>query len=95
MKIPNRPLFKLGQLLVTPGALEALQASGQSPWVFLTRHLAGDWGDLDAEDRALNDLAVKDGSRILSAYITSRGTKVWIITEADRSATTILLPDEY
>jgi len=88
-------MFKLGQLLVTPGALEALQASGQSPWVFLTRHLAGDWGDLCVEDKRLNDEAVQDGSRILSAYSTSRGAKVWLITEADRSATTILLPDEY
>jgi len=95
VEIPNLILFKLGQLLVTPGALDALQVSGQSPWVFLTRHLAGDWGDLDAEDKALNDQAVQDGSRILSAYITSNETKVWVITEADRTATTILLPDEY
>ncbi|MBY0522809.1 MAG: hypothetical protein K2R98_05405 [Gemmataceae bacterium] len=93
--MPSKPLFKLGQLLVTPGALEALQASRQSPWVFLTRHIQGDYGDLDAEDKALNALAVQDGSRLLSAYTTSKGTKLWLITEADRSATTILLPDEY
>lgn len=95
MKFPSNPLFKLGQLLVTPGALEALQASGESPWVFLTRHLIGDWGELCAEDKRLNDDAVQDESRILSAYTTSTKTKVWVITEADRSATTILLPDEY
>jgi len=80
---------------VTPGALEALQASGQSPWVFLTRHLIGDYGELCDEDKALNDLAVRDGSRILSAYTTSTKAKLWVITEADRSATTFLLPDEY
>ena len=95
MEIPNLILFKLGRLLMTPGALTALQASGQSPWAFLVRHLAGDWGDLDAEDKALNDVAVRDGSRILSAYSTVQGAKLWIITEADRSATTVLLPDEY
>ena len=95
MKIPNNLLFKLGQVLLTPGAIEALQASGQSPWSFLTRHMKGDWGDLSAEDKQLNDEAVQDGSRILSAYTTAKGAKVWVITEPDRSATTILLPDEY
>ena len=82
MEIPNKPLFKLGRLLITPGALDALQISGQSPWTFLARHLRGDWGDLDAEDKRLNDEAVKDGSRILSAY-TVQGRKLWIVTEAD------------
>lgn len=95
MKIPSNPLFKLGRLLMTPGAVEALQASGQSPWAFLTRHMTGDWGDVDAEDKWLNDEAAQDGSRILSAYMTTRGERVWVITEADRSATTILLPEEY
>ncbi|MBY0523626.1 MAG: hypothetical protein K2R98_09505 [Gemmataceae bacterium] len=93
--MPTNPLFKLGRLLMTPGAMEALQASRQSPWAFLTRHMAGDWGEVDSEDKALNDAAVKDGTRILSAYTTASGTRLWIITEADRSATTILLPDEY
>lgn len=95
MEIPSNPLFKFGRLLITPGALDALQASGQSPWVFLARHLCGDWGEVDAEDKRLNDEAVKDGNRILSSYATAKGDRVWLITEADRSATTILLPDEY
>ena len=73
MKIPSNPLFKLGQVLLTPGAIEALQASGQSAWVFLTRHMKGDSGDLSDEDMPLNDEAAKDGSRILSAFTTSPG----------------------
>jgi hypothetical protein len=95
VKIPNNPLFKLGQVLLTPGALEVLQASGQSPWFFLTRHMKGDWGDFGTEDKRLNDEAVRNGSRILSAYTASTGAKLWVITEADHSATTILLPEEY
>ena len=75
--------------------LDALQASGQSPWTFLARHLCGDWGELDAEDKRLNDEAVQDGSRILSSYTASTGTNLWVITDTDRSATTILLPEEY
>lgn len=95
MDMPNNPLFKLGQVLVTPGASEVLRASGQSLWVYLARHLRGDWGDLSTEDKRLNDEAVKDGSRILSSYTAATGAKLWVITKADRSATTILLPDEY
>jgi hypothetical protein len=95
VEIPTNPLFKLGRVVMTPGAITALSASNESPWSFLARHLAGDWGDLDAEDKGLNDLAVKDGSRIISAYVTAKGARIWVITEADRSATTILLPDEY
>lgn len=91
MKTP----FPLGQLAATPGALEALQEASQSPADFLRRHAAGDWGEVSAEDKALNDQALLDGDRLLSAYRTSRGTKVWVITESDRSVTTILLPQEY
>jgi hypothetical protein len=87
--------FKMGQVLMTPGAMEALQESGESSWKFLTRHVSGDFGDLSAEDKELNEQALEDGSRILSAYSTAKGKKLWVITEADRSATTILLPDEY
>lgn len=92
--------FSLGQIVATPAALEAIQASSQSPAEFLDRHARCDWGDMSEEDRALNNDALRDGSRILSAYVTSKGTKLWIITEAaddngQRSATTILLPDEY
>lgn len=87
--------FHLGQTVATPGALEALQRSNETPWDFLVRHLAGDWGDVCLEDREANDEAVRDGSRILSAYTLKTGEKIWIITEADRSVTTCLLPSEY
>ena len=92
--------FHLGQLLATPGALAALQASRQSPAEFISRHAQGDWGQVCAEDGQLNDAALVDGSRLLSAYKTRKGTKLWIITEAadddgNRAATTILLPEEY
>ncbi len=95
-----KPKFSLGQVVATPGALHALQEAGQSPADFLSRHVVGDFGDLDAEDKDLNDRAIIDGSRILSAYKTLRGDKLWVITEAadddgDRSATTFLLPSEY
>ena len=94
------PKFELGQVVATPGALEALEESGQSPNEFLKRHLHREQGDLCNEDHELNSEAMKDGSRILSAYKTSKGVKLWIITEAEdgdghRSATTLLLPDDY
>jgi hypothetical protein len=90
----------LGQIIATPGALVALAAAATSPSALLRRHAAGDWGDLDAHDRAANDAALRDGSRLLSAYIVAQGVKVWIITEAadedgHRAATTLLLPEEY
>ena len=87
--------FSLGKLVATPGALAALTESSQRPWDFMVRHMAGDWGEVDAEDKAANDLALTDGSRLLSAYRTTKRQKLWIITEADRSVTTILLPEEY
>jgi hypothetical protein len=87
--------FPLGQLVATPGALEALAASGQTPAEFLARHRAGDWGDLCPEDRRLNDQALREGTRLLSAYRTVKGVKLWVITEADRSSTCLLLPEEY
>jgi hypothetical protein len=95
MEAQLTPKFSLGQLVATPGALEAMQRSGQTSDFFLDRHMRGDWGAVNLEDWRLNDEALKDGSRILSAYRTLKGTKIWIITEADRSVTTILLPDEY
>ena len=91
----NNPLFKLGQIVATPAALEALDRAGQQPWQLLVRHVQGDWGELDAEDRRLNDEAVKEESRILSAYTLKTGVRLWIITEADRSSTCLLLPEEY
>ena len=95
------PLFKPGRVVATPGALEALEQAGQSVWEFLgPRHFLGDWGIVDVEDQEANNEALKDGSRLLSAYILSTGVKIWIITEAEddhgnREATTALLPDEY
>ena len=90
-----RPKFALGQVVSTPGALHALQEAGQDPAGLLARHMRGDWGDLGKEDKAENDLSVKERFRILSAYRLRTGVKVWVITEADRSATTFLLPEEY
>jgi len=92
--------FMLGQQVATPGALRAIHQAGQSLLQFLARHASGDWGDLGDEDRRLNDEALIDGSRLLSAYVLRTGIKIWIITEAvgedgKRTATTILLPDEY
>lgn len=93
--------FHPGKIVATPGALEALRASGQSPEIFLAAHLEGYWGgDLCEEDRLLNDEALIDGSRLLSAYRTLRGERLWIITEVvgddgRRASTCLLLPDEY
>jgi hypothetical protein len=87
--------FSPGRTLITPGAREAIAASGQSPSEFLDRHVRGDWGDLEDEDRRQNDFSLENGYRILSAYHTRGGVKIWIITEANRSVTTILLPGEY
>jgi hypothetical protein len=87
--------FPLGQVVATPGVLQALKESGQSALDFLSRHRTGDWGDVSDVDKELNNQAVKDGDRILSAYHTSQGVKVWVLTESDRSATTLLLPAEY
>ena len=94
------PKIELGQVVATPRALDALEQSGQSPAEFLKRHMQCEQGDLCAEDHELNASALQDGSRILSAFKTTTGVKIWIITEAEdgddhRSATTLLLPDEY
>jgi hypothetical protein len=87
--------FRLGQTVATPGALQALEDAGQMPAEFLSRHLAGDWGDVPPDDAAENELSLREGFRLLSSYRTRAGVRLWVITEADRSATTILLPDEY
>ncbi len=87
--------FEPGQIIATPGALEAFRASGDDPLAYLIRHVAGDWGDVDADDRRENELSLQNGWRILSCYRLKNGTRIWIITEAGRSATTILLPEEY
>ncbi len=89
--------FELGRVYATPGALGAIEEAGQTPGDFLQRHLSNDWGELDAHDSSLNDAAVRSGEdRIFSAYLLGDGvTNIWIITERDRSSTTILRPDEY
>jgi hypothetical protein len=84
----------LGRVVATPGALKLLVEARAHPFEYLARHAAGDWGDLCAFDRRQNEIALRDGLRVLSSYPVGREC-VWIITEADRSVTTILLPDEY
>jgi hypothetical protein len=94
-----RPLsahrFSLGRLVATPGALAALFAAGTSPLPYLQRHAAGDWGECGAEDWRANDRALRLGERLFSVDRLADGTRLWIITEADRAATMILLPEEY
>jgi hypothetical protein len=85
----------LGQVVATPGAIEAMRESGQTPGYFLDQHASGNWGVVDGEDWAANDQAVRGGDRILSTYVTLKGKKLWVLTEADRSVTTLLLPEEY
>lgn len=87
--------FPFGKVVATQGAAAALQQTGEHPFLYLQRHAHGDWGDLDAEDVAENEFSLLKGLRLLSAYNLKDGTRIWIITEADRSATTLLLPAEY
>ena len=92
--------FPLGQIVATPGALEALEQSGQTADFFLAKHASGDWGEVCNGDKKLNDEALVDGGRLLSAYRTLRNERIWVLTEAadeegSRLATTILLPSEY
>ncbi|MEZ6131191.1 MAG: hypothetical protein R3C59_21160 [Planctomycetaceae bacterium] len=95
MVLERKPLFPLGQVVATPGALESLGQAGQTPLEFLGRHVRGDWGDVCKEDANANEQALQDGSRILSSYRTKLDEKLWIITEADRSSSCVLRPDEY
>lgn len=88
-------LFPLGNVYMTIGAREALDESGENPAHFLKLHQTGNWGIVGKEDWQENDFSVKNGYRILSAYKTALGVKIWLITEWDRSATTILLPSDY
>ena len=97
----QQPSFDLGQVVATPGALEALGKNQMTGLELLARHCRGDWGDLGAEDKKANESALKTGSRLLSAYHLPDGEKLWIITDAEideqhhRYATTILLPENY
>ncbi|AVF39980.1 hypothetical protein AL486_09890 [Pandoraea apista] len=90
-----RPRFPIGRPVITPAAQEALDAIGISGASLLARHIFGEWGNLFAEDLAANELALLTGQRLLSSYDLPDGETVWIITEADRSVTTILLPSDY
>jgi hypothetical protein len=91
----SETLFGLGRIVATPGALEALARGGQDAQFFLARHASGDWGQLDEHDRAENEYSLAHGFRVLSSYRTAAGETIWIITEADRSSTCLLRPDEY
>lgn len=95
ISLNETPLFPLGALYATPGALQTLHQQQIEPSTLLLRHSQGDWGELDAHDRLENQLALEQGYRLLSSYRLQESEKIWIITEADRSATTILLPSEY
>lgn len=91
-----RPLFSLGQLVATPAALQALKQHQIDPMRLLTRHVTGDWGEIHPQDAAQNEIAVLCRSRILSSYsMGDTGLPLWIVTEADRSVTTLLLPEDY
>ena len=91
-----KPLFSLGQIVATPGALDVLARANQQPDHFLNRHVTGDWGsELSEEDRAENEYSLRHGFRLLSSYRTASGEKLWLITESDRSLTTLLQPEEY
>jgi hypothetical protein len=88
--------LRLGKTYCTPGALGAFMAAlDEVPSKYLTRHASGDWGEVDEHDRRANEHALAHGLRVLSAYTLSGGEKIWVVTEADRSMTTILLPEEY
>jgi hypothetical protein len=91
----KKPLFDLGQLVATPGALTVLEKAGQNPMEFLSRHVTGDWGEIPEEDKQENQFSLEQGFRLLSSYRTTAGDRVWVITEGNRSHTTLLLPDEY
>ena len=94
--LPTIPLFPAGQIAATPGALALLEQANKTPLEFVSRHLRGDWGDdLCQDDKTENELSLKQGFRLLSSYKVTETEKLWIITEADRSVTTLLLPSEY
>lgn len=91
----RRPLFTLGQCCATPGSLEALEKNGQIALNFLQMHVLGLWGEICEEDTKTNHEALAHGGRLMSVYRLKDESKIWIITEADRSVTTVLLPSEY
>jgi hypothetical protein len=93
--LPITLLFPVGQIVATPGALALLDRANRTPIEFLSRHLRGDWGDLCPEDKTENELSLKHGFRLMSSYRVTENENVWVITEADRAITTLLLPSEY
>jgi len=93
--LPAIPLFPAGQIVATPGARALLEQAKKSPLEFLSRHLRGDWGELCPDDNTENELSLKHGYRLMSSYQVTDAEKLWIITEADRSVTTLFLPTEY
>jgi hypothetical protein len=93
--VAEKKSVPLGRLVATPAALEALTQAGQSYVEFVDRHRRGDWGEVGGDDWELNDRSLEDGSRVLSAYRTRNDVRIWVVTEADRSSTCILLPGEY
>jgi len=88
-------MFPFGKIVATPGALDVIEQEQVDAVALLRRHLSGDWGDLDAEDKAVNDRALRDGERVMSNYKLPSGKNIYIVTEADRSLTTYLLPEDY
>ncbi len=96
---PRGIKFDSGRVMATPMALASLALVPETPELLLARHLSGDWGDVDDDDKGTNDYALRYGGRIFSAYVVGRDTRdeerVWVITEADRSSTCILLPEDY
>ncbi len=93
---PTRhPLFSLGDVVITPGALAAFVAAHTYITPYLAQHQQGTWGNLDPHDIQANEHALQTGARLLSAYHLPDGTTIWVITEADRRSTCVLLPNEY
>lgn len=95
MVAENKPLFKLGRVVATPNAMAELEKANESAMPFIQRHHCGDWGNLCDDDKMVNNKGVKSGSQLLSSYFLSTGQEIWVITEPNRSVTTILLPEEY
>lgn len=95
MNLNSTPKFPLGQIVATPGAIQALEQHNVTTTQLLDKHCCGDWGQLDTADLQSNEDALKYGERLLSNYPLTTGCRIWIITERDRSVTTLLLPEEY
>lgn len=95
MVAERKPLFNLGQVCATPGALDALEKAGQTPLEFIQQHVHGQWGFVCEEDRQANEDALRNNDRLLSVYKTKLGVKLYCISEWDRSVTTLLCSSEY